>query len=441
VEYADWQRAAVIYFPLGAAIVARLLIGPRPRQFAGCLLSILWTVPSLLALQRWNEYEDWWRFGSGSAAEFRGMPLELFLGWIILWGLLPHLAFPRVEIIWSAAVLVAIDCMLMPLASAAVFLEPHWLVGEAAGVAMVLLPALCIGRWTIENTNLRGRAALQIATSGLLFLFLIPEIIFAVRPGQGWAPLVGLPGWLKQFGLQSLLLLALPGLSAVMEFVERGQGTPIPYDPPQRLVTSGVYRYCANPMQLSCALIMFAWAGILRNGWMLLATCMSVVYSAGIAEWDEREDLSRRFGAHWREYRSSVGTWWPRWIPYHTGPPALIYLAGSCGLCTEVRAWLEQRVPTGLQIIDAETLSANSIRRVRYNAGDGGEAVEGVRAIGRALEHLHLGWALLGMALRLPILWRMIQLFMDASGLGPRTILSNTEHPILQQGPGRISRR
>ena len=441
MERADWQRTATVYFPLVAAIVARLLTGPRPRQFAACLLSILWTVPSLLALQRWNEYADWWSFGSGSAAEFGGMPLELFFGWVIVWGLLPHLAFPGLGIISSAALMVAIDCILMPLTSSAVFLKPHWLMGEAVGVAMVLLPALCLGRWTIENTNLRGRAALQIATSGLLFLFFIPEIIFAVYPGQGWTPMLGLPSWVRQASLQSVLLLALPGVFAVMEFVDRGQGTPIPYDPPQRLVTSGVYRYCANPMQLSCALVMLAWAGILRNGWMLLATGMSVVYSAGIAEWDEKEDLSRRFGTDWRDYRSSVGIWWPRWTPYHTGSPAIIYIAGTCGLCSEVRAWLEQRMPTGLQIIDAETLPPDSIRRVRYNPGDGSEAVEGVRAIGRALEHLHLGWALLGMSLRLPVLWRIIQLLMDATGLGPRSIASNTDHLIPQEAPGCVSRR
>ncbi len=418
----DWQRAAAVYFPLIAAIIARLLNGPRPRQFAACLLSVLWTVASLLAFQRWNEYADWWSFKSGSAAEFRGMPLELFLGWVILWGLLPHFALPRLGIISSAAVMVAIDCLLMPLANSLVTLKPHWLLGEAAGVAMVLLPALCLGRWTMENSHLRPRAALQLAAAGLVFLFLIPEIIFALRPGRGWASMFDLPVWARQATLQFVLLLALPGISAVMEFADRGQGTPIPYDSPQRLVTSGVYRYCANPMQLSCTLVMLAWAAILGNAWMLLATGVSVIYSAGVAEWDEREDLTRRFGHNWRDYRAAVGSWWPRWTPYHTGPPARLYIARSCGVCGEVRAWLEERMPIGLQIVDAETLPANSIRRVRYNPVDGTQTVEGVRAIGRALEHLHLGWALLGMSLRLPVLWRLIQLFVDASGLGPRTV-------------------
>jgi hypothetical protein len=228
-----------------------------------------------------------------------------------------------------------------------------------------------------------------------------------------------------------------------MEFADRGQGTPIPYDPPPRLVTSGIYRYCANPMQLSCTLTMLAWTGLLRNGWMLLATGISVVYSAGIAEWDENEDLSRRFGQNWRAYRSAVPIWWFRWTPYHAGPPALIYISRTCGPCSQIRVWLEKRIPKGLEIVDAETLPAGSIRRVRYDPADGGEMVDGVRAIGRALEHLHLGWALLGMWLRLPLLWRVIQLLTDASGLGPRDIISSANCSTFQavsSGPSQRPR-
>ena len=41
-------------------------------------------------------------------------------------------------------------------------------------------------------------------------------------------------------------------------------------------------------------------------------------------------------------------------------------------------------------------------------------------ALGRALEHLHLGWAIGGIALRMPGIWQFTQVVMDASGLGPR---------------------
>ena len=75
-----------------------------------------------------------------------------------------------------------------------------------------------------------------------------------------------------------------------------------------------------------------------------------------------------------------------------------------------------------MKIVDAETLPKGSIRRMRYDPGDGTAAVDGVRAFGRVLEHLHLGWAVAGAALRLPLVWQGVQLLMDASGLGPREL-------------------
>jgi hypothetical protein len=179
-------------------------------------------------------------------------------------------------------------------------------------------------------------------------------------------------------------------------------------------------------MQLSCAVVMILWAAMLANGWLLIPAAISIVYSAGLAEWDERDDLARRFGEDWHAYRRSVANWRLRWNPYVAGPPATLYVARTCGLCSEIRTWFESRKLTGLQLVDAETLAAGTIRRIRYVPADGSGEVEGVRAVGQALEHLHLGWALVGATLRLPIIGWLVQMVMDASGLGPRTISEAT---------------
>src|SRR6202012_5569883 len=141
------------------------------------------------------------------------------------------------------------------------------------------------------------RAAGQVLLAGLVFLYLVPEIVFAFRPGTpGWQPFLGASPFLRQLWLQILVLLAVPGISAVQEFAMRGHGTPLPYDPPRSLVVSGIYRYCANPMQLSCAVVMLAEALMLRNRWLVLAAFLAGIYSAGLARWDEEVDLARRFG-------------------------------------------------------------------------------------------------------------------------------------------------
>ena len=87
------------------------------------------------------------------------------------------------------------------------------------------------------------------------------------------------------------------------EFAQRGDGTPIPYDPPKQFVVSGLYRYISNPMQLSCALLMTAWGCVLRTPWVAAAGIMSFLYSLGLAAWDEGEDMRVRFGKPWEEYR------------------------------------------------------------------------------------------------------------------------------------------
>jgi protein-S-isoprenylcysteine O-methyltransferase Ste14 len=418
----DWEGAAAVYLPLTAALIARLLQGWRPRQFAACLLSLLWVLPALLAVQSVNVWAGWWNF-TGDGAPFHGMPVECFAGWVLLWGIVPQLAFPRLAIGWLAAIMVAADLAAMPLCKPLVRLEAYWLVGESVAVLVVLMPALCVARWTLNNEHLRARTAIQVATSGLLFLYLVPEIVFALKPGAGWSPLLQEAGWCRQMGIQTLLLISVPGVSAAMEFAERGRGTPIPYDPPQRLVTSGMYRYCANPMQMSCSVVMFLWAGMLQNAWLTLAAAAAAIYSAGIAQWDEREDLAHRFGSEWRDYRAAVRNWRVRWRPYQNGPCARIYIAGSCGPCSELRSWLEARKPVGLHFIDAEELLSGSIRRLRYDPADGSPTVDGVRAMGRALEHLNFGWAVAGASLRLPGIWQGVQLLMDAAGLGPRTLM------------------
>lgn len=424
----EWTRAGALYLPMTMAMLAALTGRRRPRQFAGLLLSALWAATTLLAVQRVNQWAGWWSFPATGFA-FCGMPTELYLGWVILWGLVPQLALSRLPAGWSTASMVAADLAAMPACGAVVQLGRRWLVGEILAVAMVLIPAILIARWTEEDSHLRSRAALQVATAGMLFLFLFPEVVFAVMGGKGWAPLRHMAGWERQALIEALTVLSLPGLAGVMEFAESGGGTPIPYDAPKRLVTSGIYRYIANPMQLSCFLVMLVWGMMLGSGWMVAAAGMSVVYSAGIARWDERQDLRLRFGADWEAYRAAVHDWRFRGRPYIGAQTARLYVAAGCGPCSEVRKWIEARRPTGMEIVDAETLPHGTIRRMRYVPGAGGAPVDGVRAMGRALEHLHVGWALAGATLRLPVVWRAVQMVMDASGLGPRTLQCANRKP------------
>lgn len=314
LERGEMERGVAMYGPVVVVLVARLVEGRKERRLAAGLLGLLWAAVGLIALQRLNAAFVWWSYAD-SGAMFVGMPLELLVGWAVWWGLVPQGAMGRVGVGWVVAGMAAFDVAVMPVCTGSVGLGRWWMVGEMVALGVVLTPAVLLARWTEERACLRGRAGMQVVLAGGLFLFVVPEVCFRLRPGVGWEALRSLPGWERQCGLAMVLALAVPGVSAVMEFAGRGGGTPIPYDPPVRLVTSGMYRYVRNPMQVSCVLVMLAWAGLLRNGWMLAVAGITIAYSAGIARWDEGEDLRGRFGESWVAYRQEVRNWFPRWRP------------------------------------------------------------------------------------------------------------------------------
>ncbi len=423
-------RCLSLYLPV---VMAFALAYSRPggrRLLGACLVAVAWVLTSLLAVQLCNLRAGWWTFHAQGGL-IRGMPVDLFLGWAVLWGAIPILAFRRVSVAWVVAIFFAIDLVLMPSCSPVVELSSRWLTGEAAALTFVLIPAQLLARWTLNDTHLYERAASQVLLSGSVFLFLIPEIIFGLRHGHGWSALTSEPAWSRNLELQGIALLGVFGVSAVQEFAERGGGTPIPYDPPKRLVTTGFYRYIANPMQLSCAMVMTAWGGVLRNPWIAAGGVMSFLYCLGIAGSDEAEDLKVRFGEPWQRYRRHVRPWRFRYTPWHDSdaPPARLYVAENCGPCSEVRRWFESHRAIGLQIVAAEDHPARDLRRITYDPMDGGNPTEGVRAFARGLEHINLGWAFVGACLRLPVISHFIQLLMDASGFGPSLVLRRTCKP------------
>jgi protein-S-isoprenylcysteine O-methyltransferase Ste14 len=412
-----------LYLPVIAAFLVAFLRPNRKRIFPAVLLGFVWTLPSLLAVQLLNLHFQWWKFDAMGGL-FRGIPVDLYLGWAVLWGILPILSFVETGIALVSAAFFGIDLLLMPACSPVVALSQRWLIGELVALGLVLVPAQLFARWTINDTHLNARALLHVSAAGGVFLFLIPEVLFAVRPGHGWDALLVEPAWLRNLELQGIALLAVIGVSAVQEFAQRGNGTPIPYDPPKVLVVSGLYRYISNPMQFSCVLVMTAWGCVLRNPWLAAAGVMSFLYSLGLADWDEGEDMSVRFGKPWDEYRSNVKAWKPRFTPWHAPDRQLarLYVAETCGPCSEVRRWFESHGAILLQVVAAEDHPARDLQRITYDPMDGTDVDEGVGAFARALEHINLGWAFAGACLRLPGIKHVVQMLLDASGLGPRYI-------------------
>ncbi|CAN5891167.1 hypothetical protein BH23ACT12_BH23ACT12_24210 [soil metagenome] len=415
------QRFATLYLPI--LVVGLLLLWRRPdRRWAGALLlSFGWNMVFILARSRAAQVSGWWDYGVDSPL-WLGVPIDLLIGWAALWGPIPALLLPNRPLLASLGVL-WFDLLFMPLIDKILLLGDGWPAGELLGTLVCVLPALLLVQWTRERRRLGARVIAQF----VLFVGLNSVAVLTVLGACGeWVHRLTGAG---QVELALLVqVLAVPGVLAVvavLEFFRVGRGTPYPYDPPLRLVTTGPYAYVANPMQLAMTLglgVLAIFFGSVRMG---LAAAVAVAYSAGLAAWHEHCELAERFGAPWRTYRLSVRDWILRWRPVAQPEPAELYVAATCPLCSPIGAWIGRRSPVSLRIVPAESLPA-PVNRALYLPPEGGTPYRGPAAVAKALEHLNLGWALLGWTMLLPGLRQLIQLLMDALGAGPRTLTTES---------------
>jgi protein-S-isoprenylcysteine O-methyltransferase Ste14 len=94
-------------------------------------------------------------------------------------------------------------------------------------------------------------------------------------------------------------------------FARIGEGTLAPWDPTQKLVVHGVYRYVRNPM-ISGVLCILLGEAILFGSiflfyWFIFFLTVNVIYMPLF----EEPSLERRFGEEYIVYKRHV----PRWIP------------------------------------------------------------------------------------------------------------------------------
>ncbi|MDP9068375.1 MAG: isoprenylcysteine carboxylmethyltransferase family protein [Actinomycetota bacterium] len=417
-------RSVLSLAPIALAVGIALMQRPSRRSLAGVLVALSWNAWSLLVVNLVAIHFGWWEF-DGGLPSFMGVAIEPWLGWTVLWGAFVPLAAsdrPLVPILFGAFWL---DLIAMPLLSPVLVLGRGWLFGEAVAMAVALLPSLLFSRWTSNDTHLKGRAAMQVATAGAYLLWLVPTA--AIAKAGSWDAVSAIPSGRLSLAAQILSVPIALGVRAVSEFVHRGRGTPIPYDPPKQLVTSGPYSYVRNPMQLSIVLIFMIGAAALWNPWLLASAVIAFAYGAGLASWHESIDLKSRFGQRWVGYRAETRNWIPRWRPYVEGDSQLL-VAFSCSTCSSVGRWFTARQPVRLGIAPAESSQDLGIRRITY-LPPSGPPVRGVAAVFHALEHLNLGWAVVAWVLLLPGIRQGAQVISDCFGPTPQTVAGEPFDP------------
>ncbi len=338
-------RWALFLGPLGAAawLIAREL---DPRRQVGALFAGLYGLGTIFVAHQLAAALGWWRYG-GEALMLGGMPAEILLGGALLFGPVLHLAAPRASpFLVSGAIVLFLHVPFFASLQPFVQPGPGWLLGVVVVFLVSHVPALWLARWTSENRDLGLRAALLAFGFGWLAFGLLPCVVMRAM-GGGWGDLP--TAWPVLLAAAAALApIQLIGLAGVQMFVLRGNGTPIPLDPTDRLVRAGIYAYVTNPMQLCTAATWVVMGLMLGNPWVVMMAGMAWVFVRGMVRWHHRHDLLERFPKGWPEYRANVPEWLPRWRPWVPVPATLSY-DPSRPLARRLATWLDGRT-TGLMV-------------------------------------------------------------------------------------------
>ncbi len=166
----------------------------------------------------------------------------------------------------------------------------------------------------LRDAKERNRTLLTFTVGGSFIMCLWmggPYLIFRFCD-----PLIGKfsPGaWRWGGGVFGALGYAL-AVWCVMLFIRVGEGTPLPFSHPQRLVIVGPYRYVRNPMVLGTVLFLFGNALVLGSYGIFIYAALVFLTMHFFVLVEERS-LARRFGAPYLTYRDQTPRWWPRFSP------------------------------------------------------------------------------------------------------------------------------
>jgi protein-S-isoprenylcysteine O-methyltransferase Ste14 len=132
----------------------------------------------------------------------------------------------------------------------------------------------------------------------------------------GWG-LPAAPAWIPPLAGGVLIATGLALMyRTITLFATAGQGTLAPWDPTERLVVLGPYRYVRNPMISGVLAILLGEAALLGSlallAWFVLFFAVNAIWMPAV----EEPGLERRFGAAYLAYKRNVPRWVPRLRPW-----------------------------------------------------------------------------------------------------------------------------
>jgi len=163
-------------------------------------------------------------------------------------------------------------------------------------------------------TGSKRRRIRIMPVAALFFFGLVVLFVFASFWVDKWLAFLHFDSTWWSLGLSMLLLI--PGC-VIMEWPViaflRARGTPVPFNPPPKLITTGLYAFVRNPMLLGLFLLMLG-LGVLFGSLSLififtpLFILLNVLYLKAI----EEKEMEKKFGEEYLEYKKKVPMFIPR---------------------------------------------------------------------------------------------------------------------------------
>jgi protein-S-isoprenylcysteine O-methyltransferase Ste14 len=163
-------------------------------------------------------------------------------------------------------------------------------------------------KWQKQDTPEKSRTGVFVI-GALIFPTLLPILLVLVLPladkslgiGSfyiGWVNiLIGVVGIIKGFAI---------AIWTIVLQITRASGTPFPMLPTKRLLVSGPFKYCRNPMTLG-TIIAYTGIAILVGSWAsLLFVIIFAAFLIAYLRFIEEKELLLRFGIEYEEYKKKT---------------------------------------------------------------------------------------------------------------------------------------
>ena len=154
------------------------------------------------------------------------------------------------------------------------------------------------------------RALAYLVVVGGSWLVALPACILIVETGGALPGFRNLPALL--LGIIVFTLGFGVACWAGYYLIQYGHGTPLPLDPPRRLVVSGPYQWVRNPQGIGMVLMVVGEVVAIRSWCLCCLLPATLIYlELVVGPWEERQ-MASDFGSEYAAYVGRTQKWIPR---------------------------------------------------------------------------------------------------------------------------------